>query len=126
MQGLTLLQHHHIGDVHHSVYTVDASPFQTLLNPGRRDQRAVNALDQGDAIQPSGLHRLCTGGRRLQRFVHRVEGQIRECQLSTRQGRHFPGDADHRQTIRTVGGDCQLQDGVIKTEQGCDRLSQCR
>ena len=35
MQGLTLLQHHHIGDVHHGIDAVDPGAAEPTLHPGR-------------------------------------------------------------------------------------------
>ena len=51
VQGLALLQHHHIGDVDHSIDPIDASTFQTLLHPCGRTDRTVEALDQRQAIE---------------------------------------------------------------------------
>ena len=126
MQGLSLLQHHHVGDVHNGIHTIDPGPFQTLLHPSRRNLGAVNAFDQRDAVKATGLHGLSTGGRCLQEFMGRLKGQNRKRERRTRQGGHLPGDPDHRQTIRTVGGDRQLENRVIKAEHRSNRRTKGR
>ena len=116
VQGLPLLEHHHIGDVHHSIHLVDPGSTEATLYPGWRGNAAVYFFDQADAVEASGCHRFGAFGRRLQRFVLWNQIEFRKRELSPRQSSHLTGDPHHRQTIRSVRCDRKVENSVIQAE----------
>ena len=58
----------------------------------------------------------------------RIQREGRQVERGARQRRHLTGNAHHRQTVRPVRGDRELEHGVIKTQarRGCStRFQAC-
>ena len=64
MQGLSLFQHHQIGDVDNGVDGINSGTVEPLLNPLRRVLFPMHSLDRSDAVVAA--IKLC-----LERFLMR-------------------------------------------------------
>ena len=125
MQGLSLLQHHQVGDVHDVVDRPETSTLESALEPTGRgadlEAREGGQTEQAavfDAVLNIGAHRQCLGAD------HRCcGGQVEGCPS---QCSHLAGDAEHRETIGAVGGNRQLQDLIVETKEGANRAADGR
>ena len=115
MEGLAVLQHHQIGDVDHVVNGSNPSSLQALLQPAG-GWANPHPLQLGHGEEATGLHGGLVVGLDCQRCRLKGSRSIAELGCAPYQGGNFPGNPPHREAIRSVGGDRQLQDLVIEAQ----------
>ena len=121
VHGLAVLQHHVVGDVHDVVDGADAHAPQPLPHPlgGGGDLHVPH--------HPGGVPGHQVGGRGLdvQQIRQHAVGAALHLRLVEGQGLligggHLPGQADHRQAVRPVGGDLELHHVIVRADDGLD------
>ena len=125
VQRLACFQHHQIGDVHDRVDRADAGLLQPPLQPGWR-RAGPQPLQGRHSEQSALLHGLQAGRSHRQRSHLRHARHRREVGAAATEGRHLTGDALHRQSIRPVCRDRQLQHLVVQAQSVPHRRAQGR
>ena len=122
MEGLAVLQHHHIGDVDHVINGSNPSSLEALLQPtgGRAHP---HPLQLGHGEEATGLHGGLVGVLDCQRCSPKGSRGIAELGCTPHQGGNFPGNPPHREAIGSVGGDRQLQNLVIEAQAWAHRTA---
>ncbi|MNX66486.1 hypothetical protein D3C86_975810 [compost metagenome] len=116
MQGLTELQEHVVGHVHHVRDGADPSEFKTLLEPVGRGAD-LEAFDDQRRV----------AGAEIGRFERHLDGRSAlgghgsrsgQLQLAETRGGELARHAQHREGVGAVGEDGDLDDGVAHFEGG--------
>jgi len=123
VEGMTELQEHVVGRVHHVVDRPDADRLEPLGHPRRRRPHLESHELTAEVAQAAlgGLH-LDVQGRAFP--AHLRGGRTLQGQAET--GRQFPGHPVVGQKVRAVGRDFDVQDPIFGRDQGGDVLADLR
>ena len=115
VHGLSQLEHHVVGDIHHRADGAHTGAPQPLTHPQRRLGAIVDAA-QDAAGEPWAccrrfeVHRQplrMSGGRAADRGAR---------DFGVGKGCHLAGDADDRHGVAAIGGDIQIEHGLVERQ----------
>ncbi|MNZ51454.1 hypothetical protein D3C78_692690 [compost metagenome] len=125
MHRLAQLEHHVVGHVDCRVDGAHVGTAQTLDHPQRSRARQVDVADHPAEVARAGL-----AGQHFDvaHFVmhRRYRGNDRAGHRSIVQGTNFTGQTDNRQAVAAVGGQVDLDAGIVEVEVAANVLAHRR
>ena len=118
VQRLAQLPHHVVRDVDQVIDRTEAHGAQPLGEPWRRgpDRQAGDDPRAEARAQVGGLD--LDGGERGGLGLPFLHGHLGKAERRAGEGGHLAGHAHHRQRIRPIRGDLDLEDRVVEAEIG--------